>query len=94
MFVYNLFFFFLNSQGDLYICGCGGSDYVRGDRLRQNGDCARAELVLADPKRVAAATTSLKSMTSIGDRKPDIEQACMRPCTTDGNPVMGGLTPQ
>lgn len=77
--------------GDLYICGCGGSDHVKGDRLREHGDCARAELVLADPARVAAATASLKSLSSIGDLTPDVSQACMRPCTTDGNPVMGAI---
>lgn len=77
--------------GDLYICGCGGSDYVRGDRLRVQGDCGRAEYVVADPKRVAAAVSSLKSMSYIGDSQPDIQQACMRPCLSDGNPVMGEI---
>jgi len=34
-------------DGELYICGIGGSDYVR-----DGGDCASADLTLADPKRV------------------------------------------
>lgn len=34
-------------NGELYVCGCGGSDYVRGDRLRAGGDCARAEQVMS-----------------------------------------------
>eukprot|EP00955_Chlamydomonas_euryale_P015631 167293-Chlamydomonas_euryale.AAC.1 len=26
-------------NGEVYICGCGGSDYVSGARLRAGGDC-------------------------------------------------------
>lgn len=33
------------SNGDLYICGLGGSDYVSGDRLRDGGDCASADMI-------------------------------------------------
>lgn len=50
--------------GDLYVCGCGGSDYVNGHRLREGGDAASAEMVSADPRRVAASCASLRSMTS------------------------------
>lgn len=75
----------------MYICGCGGSDYVKGDRLRSTGDCARSELIHADPKRIQAASSSLKSMSSLGDAKPDVAQACMRPCTSDGMPVMSAI---
>ena len=78
-------------NGDLYICGCGGSDYVRGDRLREGGDCDSADKIRADPKRVAAASTSFKTMTSLGNNPPSIEQACMRPCANDGLPVMGEI---
>lgn len=68
-------------NGELYICGIGGSDYVNGDRLRENGDCATADLILADPKRVEAGLNSFKSMSTLGNRTPDIMQSCMRPCT-------------
>jgi len=79
-------------NGDLYICGLGGSDYVKGDRLRDGGDCANAELVQGNPKRVEAVLKSLQSMSStIGHSAPDVTQACMRPCTADGMPVMGAL---
>ena len=79
-------------NGDLYICGIGGSDYVRGDRLREGGDCASADLILADPKRIEAARNSFKSMSSLGEKySPDITQACMRPCTSDSLPAMGKL---
>lgn len=85
------------SNGDLYVCGLGGSDYVSGDRLRTGGDCATAEDVHADPKRVHKALNSLQGMSSIFLRQssaplqPDITQACMRPCTSDGLPVMGSI---
>ena len=77
--------------GDLYLCGCGGSDYVSGDRLRNQGDCATAEMVIADRERVTAALRSLQAMTSLGDQTPAITQACMRPCTPDALPVMGSI---
>lgn len=80
------------NNGDLYICGCGGSDYVRGDRLRDGGDCDSAEKIHADPHRVQAACRSFSSMSSLGARRaPDIVQACMRPCADDGMPVMGKI---
>eukprot|EP01035_Chromulina_nebulosa_P024498 gene24498-31900_t len=83
--------FYPRPNGDLYVCGCGGSDYVSGDRLRANGDCASSDLVYADPKRVDAATKSFKSMSSLGDHTPDITQACMRPCPPDALPIMGEI---
>lgn len=79
-------------NGDVYICGIGGSDYVRGDRLRSNGDCESAELIRPDPTRVAAAMASLGSMSSVfGTTAPEVTQACMRPCTPDALPVMGSI---
>lgn len=80
-----------NYIGDLYICGCGGRDYITGDRLRLGGDAETAEHILADPARVTAALTSLHSITSIGNTTPDITQACMRPCLPDALPVMGKI---
>lgn len=78
-------------NGDLYVCGIGGSDYVSGDRLRRDGDCGRAERVREDPLRVTAALSSLSHLSSVftATQTPDIAQACMRPCTSDGLPVMG-----
>lgn len=78
-------------NGDLYICGCGGSDYIEGDRLRKGGDAADATLIQANPQRVLAATSSLRSMSSLGDQAPDLTQACLRPCTSDALPVMGRI---
>ena len=45
----------------------------------------------ADPKRVAAASASVSSMTSLGDSPPDTVQACMRPCPPDSLPIMGAV---
>ena len=70
-------------NGDLYVCGCGGSDYVSSDRLREGGDCYDPENVVEDVARVEAATASLKSMSSVGDVGPTVVQACMRPCPPD-----------
>ena len=77
----------------LYVCGCGGSDYVSGDRLRAGGDCSAPEQIDADPRRVAAASSSVRAMTSVGDKGPDLTQACMRPCLPDGLPAMGEVEP-
>ena len=77
--LYHLMF---GHSGDLYICGCGGSDHVSGDRLRPGGDCAEADLVLADARRVQAACASLRSMTSIvpDGTEPDVAQvSCSSP---------------
>jgi glycine/D-amino acid oxidase-like deaminating enzyme len=76
-------------NGELYVCGLGGSDYVSGDRLRAGGDCESAQLIGPDPKRVAAASKSLRGMTGMVDREPDTTQACMRPCLPDAQPAMG-----
>lgn len=48
------------SSGEVYICGCGGSEYVDEARLLPGGDLDRAEVVEPDPKRVAAAAASFK----------------------------------
>lgn len=112
------------SNGDVYVCGIGGSDHVSGDRLRYPlGDCRSAEEIHANPARVQAAYralsrvstefesrcfaknednegTSNRSNNNDSNRNTEndaktqamganIMQACMRPCTSDGLPVMG-----
>jgi len=76
-------------NGDLYVCGCGGSDHVRGDRLREGGDCENPEKILPNIDRIKAAQKSLHTIVTAIPAAPDISQACMRPCTPDGLPVMG-----
>lgn len=61
-------------NGDLYICGCGGSDHVSGNRLRPEGDCASADLIMEDSARVAAACASLAQISSVLDRAPHVTQ--------------------
>lgn len=62
--------------GELYVCGLGGSDHISGDRLRAGGDCATAEQVHADPRRVAAACAALRGMTNMISEAtpPDVVQ--------------------
>ena len=78
-------------DGSVYLCGIGGSDYVSGARLRDGGDCERAELVREDPARVAAATASFTRMApaATGGKAPVTVQACMRPCPPDARPLIG-----
>eukprot|EP00903_Cladosiphon_okamuranus_P015426 g14249.t1 len=76
-------------NGEVYLCGLGGSDYVDPPRLKAGGDCDKPEVILPDPSRVTAATKSFKGMTSIGNEDPTVTQACMRPCPPDGLPIMG-----
>ena len=61
-------------------------------RLRENGDASKPELILAAPRRVDAACKSFFSIySSCQSRKPDITQACLRPCTPDALPMMGPI---
>lgn len=61
-------------NGEMYLCGLGGSDYVDPPRLKAGGDCDKPEVILPDPARVAAATRSFKGMTSIGNESPEVTQ--------------------
>jgi len=76
-------------DGSVYVCGIGGSDYVRGNRLRRGGDCEHAGLIKEDPARVAAACASLRGMSSAFGKSPAVTQACMRPCAPDALPLLG-----
>jgi glycine/D-amino acid oxidase-like deaminating enzyme len=78
------------SDGSVYLCGIGGSDYVEAERLAPGGDCESADLILADPSRVQAAWDAFKSMSpTIGSSAPILSQACMRPCAPDALPMIG-----
>lgn len=63
-------------NGEMYLCGLGGSDYVDPPRLKAGGDCDKPEVILPDPSRVTAATKSFKGMTSIGNEDPTVTQVC------------------
>jgi glycine/D-amino acid oxidase-like deaminating enzyme len=80
------------SNGDTYICGIGGSDYVSGARLRPGGDTESQERVAPDPARVTAARAAFAGISKLaGGGEPDVTQACMRPCAPDALPIMGAV---
>ncbi|GAB5353321.1 hypothetical protein AAMO2058_000027000 [Amorphochlora amoebiformis] len=75
-------------EGDVYVCGCGGSRHLKREDIVK----IRPENVVEDPKRVMLATKVFCAMSpTLGKKKPDIAQACMRPCTDDGMPMMGAI---
>jgi len=77
-------------DGSVYLCGIGGSDHVRGARLREGGDLQDATMMKANPSRVAAAVASFSGMAPFArGQAPAVEQACMRPCAPDALPVLG-----
>ena len=69
------------STGEVYICGCGGSEYIDEERLLPGGDLERADAVTTDRKRVDAASKSFKGLSpGVGGAGPRVTQSCMRPC--------------
>lgn len=82
------------SNGEVYLCGIGGSIYVDEARLLPGGDCDRSDKIVEDPSRVAAAMRSFGGMSNSiggGDKKPVLTQACMRPCAPDALPILGAV---
>lgn len=77
-------------SGELYVCGCGGSAIVPTGALRA-GEVPPSETDKPQAARVAAAERSLRGLSSIGARPSDRQQACMRPCSPDGLPMIGGV---
>lgn len=80
------------SNGEVYLCGIGGSVYVDEKRLLPGGDCDRSDKIVEDPSRVAAAMRSFSGMSKSiggGDKQPHTTQACMRPCAPDAIPILG-----
>ena len=78
--------------GEIYTCGLGGSEYVRGDRLKPGGDCDSADKIHADPTRVDAASKTIAEMSTHFVTVPKATQACMRPCLTDALPALGAVS--
>lgn len=80
------------STGEVYVCGCGGSEYVDETRLRPGGDLDSAARVTTDVSRVSAASASFVGLSaSVGKNGPRKTQTCMRPCVTDALPVIGAV---
>jgi glycine/D-amino acid oxidase-like deaminating enzyme len=72
-------------NGDVYLCGIGGSAYTSPEDIKQ----VSPSEVTPNPKRVVAAHRSFSRMTSLAEDGPTSTQACMRPCLSDGLPMMG-----
>jgi len=77
-------------DGTIYICGIGGSDYIKTNQLKQGAfltDCN------ANEARVEAAMASFQDMSSVYQKEGELErsQACMRPCPPDAMPYMGAI---
>lgn len=58
------------NDGTVYTCGLGGSDHVRGDRLKQGGDCESADKIHENMARVVIATAALKEVSSVFQKEP------------------------
>jgi glycine/D-amino acid oxidase-like deaminating enzyme len=79
-------------DGSVYLCGIGGSDYVKPPRLCSGGDCDDPDKIHPDPSRVAAAVRSFGRMVGIDaldGKDPALQNSCMRPCQPDGLPSLG-----
>ena len=76
-------------NGEIYICGIGGSDYITTEQLKQGafrGNCP------PNSDRVDAAVASFREMSSVYENVNLAKtQACMRPCPPDALPYMGAI---
>jgi glycine/D-amino acid oxidase-like deaminating enzyme len=80
------------STGEVYICGCGGSEYVDEARLMPGGDLDSADKMWTDETRVKAASDSFGGLSrSVGRGGPAKTQSCMRPCPPDARPIIGAV---
>lgn len=77
-------------NGDIYICGIGGSDYISTSDLKNGAFRGVCE---ANPIRVEAASKSFKDMSTTYKNNGELKsvQACMRPCPPDALPYMGRI---
>ena len=77
-------------NGEIYICGIGGSDYISTEELKQGA--FRSECS-ANDARAKAAMASFQEMSLLYRQGGQLEkqQACMRPCPPDAMPYMGAV---
>ena len=71
----------------VYICGLGGSQHIEADEINKTDPAD----VVADLSRVVAARKSLEGISKIlpsGDGSA-VFQACLRPCPSDAQPLIG-----
>ncbi|KAA8491644.1 putative oxidoreductase [Porphyridium purpureum] len=82
------------ANGDLYVCGMGGSEILDIHRVVPGGDIEAPSRVRPSASRLDAAMNTLRAIAPglVGeDGGPDIVQACIRPCAPDAKPLMGRL---
>lgn len=71
----------------LYVSGCGESEVI-GTEVLRSSDRPTPDYCPPSMARAAAAQSSLKNMGWVaGD--PDVFQACIRPMSPDGSPIVG-----
>jgi len=76
-------------DGDVYICGIGGSDYVSSEELKNNANLHKCE---PPAGRIEAGKQSFWNMSEkFNGSEPSKTQACMRPCPSDGLPCVGKI---
>jgi glycine/D-amino acid oxidase-like deaminating enzyme len=77
-------------NGEIYICGIGGSDYISKEDLKEG---AFRQVCEADDARVDAAKNAFGEMSTLYKQDGELEttQACMRPCPPDAKPYMGKI---
>jgi glycine/D-amino acid oxidase-like deaminating enzyme len=77
-------------NGEVYICGIGGSDYISKDDLKEG---AFRDVCEPNQARVEAAKGAFGEMASLYKKEGELEktQACMRPCPPDAMPYMGPI---
>ena len=78
-------------NGDVYVAGCGGSRIVTPETLRA-GELPPSETDAPDLSRVSAAEQSLGDLCpAFVGRRSTHQQACVRPVSPDGLPILGPL---
>ncbi|GKY93919.1 hypothetical protein MPSEU_000358800 [Mayamaea pseudoterrestris] len=77
-------------NGEVYICGIGGSDYISKDDLKEG---AFRDVCEPNESRVDAAKGAFGEMSSLYKSEGELDkmQACMRPCPPDAIPYMGKI---
>lgn len=83
-------------DGSLYVSGCGESDVLSSQVFRSPQRPRPEDPCIPSKARTTAAQRSLSWLTQTRDASvppPDRVQACIRPMTPDGVPIVGQLLP-
>tara|TARA_R110002050_G_scaffold159842_4_gene289264 strand:+ start:2862 stop:3338 length:477 start_codon:yes stop_codon:yes gene_type:complete len=63
-------------EGEVYLCGCGGSEAVQERHLREGGKYDTAEKVVPKKDRAEAASKSFTTMLGLPVTTPSSSQVC------------------